>query len=175
MKTTILCLIFFSLANISDAQKLEFEDFVLYENCPLWVRVGSFGLNSDFIVTRDLNPFYLEADFDGGGKPDVALFVKERITEKRGILIIHFETKQFFHLGCGKDIGHGGDDWKWIDVWKIYREKTAERTLFKDNNDIDGSETVELANVAIEISRSEASSNLIMWDGSNYRWIHTGD
>lgn len=77
-------------------------------------------------------------------------------------------------MGAGNSFGNGGDDWNWLEVWKVYRSKTAEKTTFSDSYEIAGSETVQLQNVAIEVSASESASNLIIWNGEEYEWIHTG-
>jgi len=105
---------------------------------------------------------------------DIAFFVKHKTDEKKGILIIHGKSKKIFLLGAGNSFGNGGDDWNWLEVWKVYRSKTAEKTTFSDSYEIVGSETVQLQNVAIEVSASESASNLIIWNGEEYEWIHTG-
>lgn len=77
-------------------------------------------------------------------------------------------------MGAGQ-IFHKMDQFNWIDVWKVYRNKTAERTVFSDNFDIGGSEMITLSNLAIQVAPSEGSYNLIIWDGQKYVWIHTGE
>jgi hypothetical protein len=42
---------------------------------------------SDFAFA--LNPFYLRGDFNGDGKPDVAILVKNKTPGKLGIAICH--------------------------------------------------------------------------------------
>jgi len=170
-----ILILLLALSIPSFSQQLLFEDFQLYENCPIWARVLSFQHDSLIMVTRDMNPFYLEADFNGEGKPDIVLSIKNKETGKRGTLIIHAESSQSFQIGAGDKFDSVGDDFNWLDVWSVYREKTAEKTLFNENMDIDGGETIELKNIAIQVSESEQSSNLIMWDGSKYIWIHTGE
>jgi hypothetical protein len=56
-----------------------------------------------------MNPSYLEGDFNGDGKMDPAVLVKERSTEKLGIAIVHGTTKKVTILGAGIGIGGGGD------------------------------------------------------------------
>src|SRR5882724_12338511 len=67
-----------------------------------------------------MNPFYLRGDFDGDGKIDVAVLVKERSTGKIGMAIINGATDKVTILGAGTAIGNGGDDFEWMDSWEIY-------------------------------------------------------
>jgi len=177
MKSLLLPLFFFFLFNVAKAQELAFEDYSLQENCPNWICLDygySLEVPFDVMVISDINPFYLEADFNGDEQLDIAFFVKHKTDEKKGILIIHGKSKKIFLLGAGNSFGNGGDDWNWLEVWKVYRSKTAEKTTFSDSYEIVGSETVQLQNVAIEVSASESASNLIIWNGEEYEWIHTG-
>lgn len=125
-------------------------------------------------INEGMNPFYLEADFTGDGTLDVAFAVIDVATQKQGILIQHGEDHTYHVLGAGIPF-HVMDNLDWMDIWKVYREKTAEITLFSEDFDIIGSETVPLNNPAIEVSQSEASYNLITWDGNQYVWVHTGE
>src|SRR5258705_9956561 len=60
---------------------------------------GSTGKGYD--LSLRMNPSYLEGDFNGDGKMDVAVFVKERSTGKLGIAIVHGTTKKVTVLGAG--------------------------------------------------------------------------
>lgn len=126
-----------------------------------------------YSIKEDINPFYLEGDFNGQGTLDVAVCIFAPITGKQGILIQHGEDRSFAVLGAGLTFNNM-DNFNWMDVWKVYREKTAERTIFSENFDIEGSETITLSNIAIQVAPSEGSYNLITWNGTNYIWIHTG-
>ncbi len=130
--------------------------------------------NDTLDIKEDMNPFYLQGDFNGLGRADVAYCILEPSTLKQGILIRHGEDGSYFILGAGRTF-NDMDNFDWMDVWKVYSKKTAERTIFSDNFDIEGSETVTLKNIAIQVASSEGSYNLITWDGSSYIWIHTGE
>jgi hypothetical protein len=146
------------------------------DKLPDWVRRNLDRNNSGINLTieESVNPFYLEADFNGEGKLDIALFVRNKDNEKTGIWILHGEDRDSHLVGAGIKI-EKLDSFDWMDIWKVYRYKTAEKTIFTDNFDIAGSETVKLPNIAISVSQSEGASNLIVWDGKKYIWIHTGD
>lgn len=158
----------------SQAQSLK-GSFETYERLPNWFNeqlyLREYG---DYIIDEEMNPLYLEADFNGEGKMDIAICIAEPTTNKKGILIHHREDRTFYILGAGKEFNNS-DNFTWLEVWKLYRETTAEQTLFSENYDIVGSETVKLKNIAIEIAKFESASNLITWDGEQYVWIHTGD
>jgi hypothetical protein len=177
MKILFLTLNLIFLFDIAKAQILTFENQLLKENSPDLI---SSGYNNylrtpyEVIVIGDINPFYLEADYNGDGHLDIAFLVKNRSNQKRGILIIHGKLNESYLLGAGNSFEDKGDDWNWLEVWQVYRSKTAEVTTFTDTFDIDGSETVELKNTAIYVSMSESAGNLLMWNGTEYEWIHTG-
>lgn len=159
-------------ANLN-AQSLD-ASFEILEQLPNSFKNSATSSELTFNIKEDLNPFYLEADFNGQGKLDVAICISEPSTNKQGILIQHGEDRTYYILGAGRTF-NDMDNFHWMEVWKVYREKTAERTTFTADFDIEGSETVALSNVAIQVSSSESSYNLITWDGTNYIWIHTGE
>lgn len=146
------------------------------DKLPDWVR-RNLDRNSsgiDLTIEESTNPFYLEADFNGEGKLDIALFVRNNENKKTGIWFLHGEDRDSHLVGAGIKI-EKLDSFDWMDIWKVYRYKTAEKTIFTKTFDIAGSETVKLPNIAISVSQSEGSPNLIVWDGKEYIWIHTGD
>ena len=73
-------------------------------------------LAKKYEVAFRLDPFYLRGDFNGDGKIDVAVLVKQRSTGKLGIAIVHGGTSQVTILGAGNAIGNGGDDFEWMDT-----------------------------------------------------------
>lgn len=160
----------------SNAQDLKTENDITRERLPFWFssQLEDLDLKGQYYVHEQMNPMYLEADFNGGGALDIAVFIYEATSKKEGILIYHGENGDLHVLGAGK-LFNGRCDLASIEIWKLYRKKTAGKTVFAENGDIEGSEIVTLSNIAIEVSRSESSSNLILWDGSKYVWIHTGE
>jgi hypothetical protein len=175
MKINIGTFLILILSTTGFAQKLQFEDYNLSENCPDKQLLNSATIENDLTVIGKINPFYLQSDFDGDGLVDLAVFIEDAKTRKQGILIIHSKTRKSYQLGAGIDFGNGGDDWTWMDVWKIYSQETADKTIFSSDQDIAGKETITLKNIGIEVAASESTSNVITWDGRKYIWIHTGD
>jgi hypothetical protein len=124
---------------------------------------GSFA--KDYDVSFHLNPFYLCGDFDRDGKTDVAVLIKQRSTGKLGIAIVHGVTNKVTILGAGTGIGNGGDDFEWMDSWGIY----------PNNRVAGGTKTPKLHGDALLVSKSEAASALIYWNGKRYVWLQRGN
>src|SRR6266508_4013611 len=107
---------------------------------------GTFAKNYD--VSFRTNPFYLRGDFSGDRKTDVAVLVKQRSTGK-----------------LGTAIGNGGDNFDWMDSWEIYsKDRVASGTSIR-----------KLHGDALLVSKSEAASALIYWNGKRYVWLQQGD
>ena len=127
---------------------------------------GSPGKEYDFSFR--INPSYLEGDFNGDGKRDVAVLVKERLTGKLGIAIVHGTTGKVTILGAGTGIGNGGDDFEWMDSWQVYSKTRAAHAA-------DETGVPRLHGDALLVEKSEAASALIYWNGKRYVWSQQGD
>ena len=119
---------------------------------------GSTGKKYDF--SFHVNPSYLEGDFDGDGKMDAAVLVKERSTGKLGIAIVHGTTGKVTILGAGIGIGNGSDDFEWMDSWQVY-SKTRDVPRLRGD--------------ALLVEKSEAANALIYWNGNRYVWSQQRD
>jgi hypothetical protein len=115
-----------------------------------------------------VNPSYLRGDFNGDGKSDVAVLVKQRSTGKLGIAIVHDTTNKVTVLGAGSGIGNGGDDFEWMDSWEVYSKDRVAREAGET-----GSPRVR--GDALLVSKNEAASALIYWNGKRYIWLQQGD
>jgi hypothetical protein len=74
---------------------------------------GSLG--KDYNLSFQVKPFYLRGDFNGDGKIDAAVLVKQRSTGKIGIAIINGASGKVTILAAGTAIGNGGDNFEWMD------------------------------------------------------------
>jgi hypothetical protein len=119
-------------------------------------------------VSFRIKPFYLEGDFDADSKADVAVLVTERSTGKVGIAIIHSTTGKVTILGAGIAIGSGGDDFEWMDSWKVYSKTRPAHVLGETS-------APRLRGDALLVEKSEVASALIYWNGKRYVWSQQGD
>jgi hypothetical protein len=127
---------------------------------------GSLGKGHD--LSFHMNSSYLQGDFNGDGKMDVAVLVRERSNEKLGIAIIHGTTEKVTILGAGIPIGNGGDDFEWMDSWQLYSKTRASHAAGETSGP-------HLRSDALLVEKSEAASALIYWNGKRYVWSQQGD
>ena len=125
-------------------------------------------LRKKYELSFRMNPSYLEGDFNGDGKMDVAVLVKERPTGKIGIAIVHGAAGKVTILGAGIGIGNGGDDFEWMDSWKVYSKTAAAHSAAETS-------VPNLRGDALLVEKSEAASALIYWNGKKYVWSQQGD
>lgn len=172
---SILLITFIFISNLSIGQTIV-ADFETREKLPDWVgaEVVESAKGQSYRIDEKMNPFYLEADFNNEGMVDIAIFVQNSQTGESGIIIKHREDKSTHILAAGQTFNKM-TDLDWMDFWKLYREPYADKTTFTDDLDIEGSERIEINYIAIQVGQSEGSSNLIIWGGKQYSWIHTGE
>jgi hypothetical protein len=118
-----------------------------------------------YAIVGDLNPFYIHGDFNGDGRTDTAVLIKDRDSGKTGIAVVHAGAKSAIILGAGRKFGNGGDDFKWMDAWHLYPRgivagQGAPPTLRGD---------------ALMVIKSESASALVYWNGKRYDWYQQGD
>lgn len=138
------------------------------------------GLKERFLIDSSLTPRYLEADFNGDKLLDYACLIRDKQSNKKGLLIIHNKTQDYFFFGAGKDFGNGGEDFKWIDKWSIYNLPSASETQFNEETlDIPGSKEIPLKYSGILLAQYQdgdlLAGGIIYWTGTKYIWIHQGE
>ncbi len=139
------------------------EEILLAARIPEWVMpiIEKNSLQKLYIISDTINPFYLEADFNGDKEVDIALFMISKETGKAGILIIHRKTNMYYVLGGGKDFGMG-DSMSWVKNWNVFRGKNLTSLA-------GGSKIVALKNPAIRIYKTEDISAYFYWAGKKYK------
>jgi hypothetical protein len=115
-----------------------------------------------------LKPTYLTGDFDGDGKPDIAILVIRKSSKKIGIAVCHSSTNKVFFIGAGTQVGNGGDNLKWMDIWRVTPKATAARQIGRASAAL-------LKGDALHVEKSESASALIYWNGRRYVWRQQGD
>ena len=125
---------------------------------------GSPGKEYD--LSCHMNPSHLEGDFNGDGKMDTAVLVKERSSGKLGIAVVHGTTGKVTILGAG--IGNGGDDFEWMDSWQVYSKTRFAHAAGEIS-------VPRLRGDALLVEKSETASAFIYWNGKRYVWSQQGD
>lgn len=128
----------------------------------------STGLEKLYEFSFHLKPSYLTGDFDGDGKPDTAILVKQKKSGKIGIAVCHSSTNRILLIGAGTQVGNGGDNFDWMDIWSVTPKTTAARKVGK-------SAAALLKGDALHLEKSESASALIYWNGKRYVWRQRGD
>lgn len=116
-----------------------------------------------------LNPYYLQAGFDGDGRTDTAVLVEEKATGRRGIMVVHIGAREHIVLGAGKPLGDAGDDLGWMDAWRVRPRGAVGQSPHEERP------APVLVGDALEIMRLEASSGLAYWNGEDYGWYRQSD
>lgn len=113
-----------------------------------------------------LNPFYQRGDFDGDGRADLALLVRDKATGKIGILVLHRVGKPVL-LGAGRAFGNGGDDFAWLDQWSVDDSAANPRR----GNDA----SIKRRADALWVAKEGSASALIAYRNGKYVWRQQGD
>jgi hypothetical protein len=113
-------------------------------------------------------PWTIKFAFNGDGKPDVAVLVKNKRSGQLGIAFCHGGKREVFIVGAGKPLGNGGDNFDWIDTWLVQSKRSASKTAT-------ATEHAKPSCEAVLVEKSESGGGLIYWDGKKYRWKQQGD
>lgn len=123
---------------------------------------------SQYAISTQLNPFYVQGDFDGDGKLDCAILVRNKASGKLGIAIVHAGKPGVSVLGAGTAFGSGGDDFAWMDAWYVYPRGQVSKGA-------SGAAPPKLKGDGLMLIKTEASSGLAYWTGAQYKWYQQGD
>jgi hypothetical protein len=111
---------------------------------PKWAAVTqSRGLE----IAARMNPFVWRGDFDGDGRQDVAVFVRATQSKKEGIAFLFRGATPTVVVGAGTELGNGGDDFSWLDLWTVVERPGADALLVEKESSASG---------LIEIKNSKA-------------------
>jgi hypothetical protein len=126
------------------------------------------GLDRQYEFSPHVKPSYLTGDFDGDGKPDIAILVIRKRSGKIGIAVCHSSTNKVLFIGAGSRVGNGGDNFNWMDIWSVTPKATAKRQVGR-------AAAALLKGDALHVEKSESARALIYWNGRRYVWRQLGD
>src|SRR5512139_2720433 len=92
------------------------------QNLPSWAALilDDKSFASTYTLSTRMNPYFLQGDFNGDGRLDLAVLIERRQTAQQGIAILHAGASNAVVLGAGRSLGNGGDDFIWLDSWSVY-------------------------------------------------------
>jgi hypothetical protein len=123
---------------------------------PPWVDsiIGPLLLQGRYSLGLRLNPFFQLGDFDNDSRPDAAVFARDGTTGKQGILMLRRVQPTPVVIGMGHPFGNGGDDFTWLDIWRVEPASKGDQLV---------------------VEKSESASGAITWDGRRYQWAQLSD
>ena len=157
-------------SSTAEPSTLSAGDRMQRQSIPQWV-VRLFSakkLDAVYDFAFLLIPPYLGGDFNGDGKPDIAVLVKNKRSGKVGIAFFHGEKGEVFIVGAGRPLGNGDDDFIWVDTWMVEARRAPGQTETASEHPTPRSE-------AVLVEKSESGGGLIYWDGKKYCWKQHGD
>jgi hypothetical protein len=145
----------------SAAAQAPADQTLMRESLPAWGlrTLDAPAFAGKYALETRLNPFFQHADLDGDGKLDLAVLIVEKTSGKHGVALLRRAVAAPVVVGAGRDFGNGGDDWGWMDVWRIEDAPVAAGKLRYD----------------LLVEKSESGGGRIVWDGRTFRWKQAGD
>lgn len=121
---------------------------------------------SPYTVDCFIKPCELRGDFDGNGKIDRAVLVKNKEGQK-GLQIELAGQKKPSIVGAGYNIGNGGNDYAWMDKWTLHKGTIAQGAGEGPPPVVKGD--------SILIEKTKSASAIIYWNGKKFLWYQQGD
>ncbi len=136
---------------------------------PRWVRDAFFSehLDNRYTIIYQLYPTFLKGDFNGDGRRDIAIQVKENRSGKMGIAVFHAKRPQALAvhvviLGAGTQLAGAGDDFKWVNVWRIGSPPGAPTASGRNGL---------VHQAALRLEKRNGMKGVIYWTGKRYEWV----
>jgi len=102
-------------------------------------------------------------DFDGDGRPDVAVLVVEAAEPRRkGIALLTSDAERSL-LGAGNAVGNGGADFSWMDAWRVSKKAETTRLIGRAAGD------------GLIVEKAESASGLIGIVAGRPQWAQWSD
>lgn len=128
----------------------------------------AFPGSSRYALRENINPYFIQGDFNGDRKIDTAVLVKEKATGKDGIAVVH-RSGPVFILGAGNDTAGRGDNYDWLDAWYTFPKGIVDPGVGEEGT------PPKLIGDALMVIKTESANALIYWTGKDYTWYQQGD
>lgn len=146
-----------------------------HSDLPAWAQERLKKFEKNYNRVNYIGPSFLQADFSGDKKADLAILIERKADQKKGILILFAQSDQSFIVGSGNEFDAAGDNLEWASVWEVFTEKETYETTFTEEGDVAGGREIKLDRPAISLWQEEGSGGLIYFNGRKFVWIHQGD
>jgi hypothetical protein len=127
-----------------------------------------------YTVSRHLSPNYVEGDFDGDGKSDLAILIRRKADDKFGMAImLRAGAKsggKATILGAGTRFGTAGLDLRRIDAWSVLSQESFPpkiRSAWKGPQP-------KTKRDGLVLEKRGAREGLVTYDGAKFVWTAGG-
>ncbi|RSK42402.1 FG-GAP repeat protein [Hymenobacter perfusus] len=131
-------------------------------------------LDRTYVRSTYIRPSFLQADFNGDGKPDIAIPVAHRASPSRGLVIFHQGQSKPSILDMeGKASTEPPEaSFDWAGQWKLYTKRSTFEVTTDKNGELNDTKVVPLKYPAIEFISDESGRGMLYWTGRAYRWLY---
>jgi len=150
---------------------------------------GDLG-GASYTVSRHLSPNYVEGDFDGDGKSDLAILIRRKADDKFGMaVLLRADTKTKAKASTGAEamadgphagakatilgagsLGQGDSDFRRMDAWSVLSEESFPAKVRNAWNGPQPKSNRE----GLILNRRGAAEGLVFYDGSKFVWTPYG-
>ena len=145
----------------SPLQKIADDEFMLPSAALACVRQQP----AEYEISTRMNPFYLRGDFDGDGRMDYAILLREKHSAKEGVLVCESATRRSMLIGAGKRVilqgTHSTDDLVDFNVWMV-----------KERGSVAG---IRSQGEFLYLEKRESGSGVFYRKGGKYLWLQLGE
>lgn len=111
-----------------------------------------------------IKPCEIRGDFDGDGRSDRAVLVQNKAGQKG--IEVRFAGGKTALLGAGVEVGSGGDDFNWMDAWRLHQGGISAG---------DGRPGPRPKGDSLSVEKSDSASGILYWNGRRFEWAQQGD
>ncbi|MGK5061863.1 hypothetical protein [Janthinobacterium sp. LB3P112] len=136
---------------------------------PAWAthQFDSLAKRESVEVSARMNPFVLRGDFDGDGKGDLAVLVRNKDSKKAGIAFLFRQNMVPLIVGAGHALSNGGDDFAWLEVWQVEDKGSLQHSYPE--------KSLRLKADGIVVAKEGSASALIYMKGDKAIWQQQDD